>query len=502
MIEVGATIGPYKIVEKLGEGGMGAVYKAVHEAIERTVAIKVLHPEFAKIAEFTGRFFNEARAVNRIDHPGVVQVGDFGELSDGTAYIVMEYLRGESLAARLEKADGPIPLASALNIAAQVADTLAVAHEKGIIHRDLKPDNIMLVSDRTAPGGERTKLLDFGIAKLTHDANQAGVKTRTSAVMGTPHFMSPEQCKGGKNVDDKADVYSFGILLFVLISGSYPFDGDGVGDIMGKHLFEPPPSLKSAVPDTPDPLVTLVTRMLAKNKEERPRMAEVAETLAALSRSAPVQRKSTKELQQLSPEPPRPSQLNLPLAPPPISAASRGRVALLLSAVVLASATGATVTWLLRSGKSTPTPPDSSATKATRLVRWQVDSQPAGADVIRISDGVVLGRTPWESTRESSLGQLQIKLRLAGYAERQLDLDLAADCSHSEMLVATAGAATEVSRSTAADTATATGDAGARTAPKAEARGGAGKKAGKGKKGEAAAGKAPGVGPQRRFEEE
>ena len=502
MIEIGATIGPYKIVEKLGEGGMGAVYKAVHEAIERTVAIKVLHPEFAKIAEFTGRFFNEARAVNRIDHPGVVQVGDFGELSDGTAYIVMEYLRGESLAARLEKVDGPMELASALNIAAQVADTLAVAHEKGIIHRDLKPDNIMLVADRAAPGGERTKLLDFGIAKLTHDANQAGVKTRTSAVMGTPHFMSPEQCKGGKNVDDKADVYSFGILLFVLISGSYPFDGDGVGDIMGKHLFEPPPSLKSAVPETPDPLVNLVMRMLAKNKEERPRMVEVAETLAALSRSVPVQRKTTKELQQIGLEPPRPSLYNLPQVPPPVTAASRGRVALFLSAVVLASATGATVTWLLRSGKSTSTSSDSSATKTTRLVRWQVDSQPAGADVIRISDGVVLGRTPWEATREASLGQLQIKLRLVGYADRQLDLDLAADCSYSEMLVATAGATTGNGRHTPSDAAAATGDVSERAAPRGEARSAAGKRAGKGKKGAAAAGKAPSAGPQQRFEEE
>src|SRR4051794_1745276 len=124
MIESGSTIGPYKVVKKIGEGGMGAVFQAVNEAIERQVAIKVLHPEFAKVPEFTARFFNEARAVNRIDHPGVVQIGDFGQLPDGTAYIVMEFLKGESMADKLEGANGPLELSAALNYGAQLAETL------------------------------------------------------------------------------------------------------------------------------------------------------------------------------------------------------------------------------------------------------------------------------------------------------------------------------------------------------------------------------------------
>ena len=129
-------IGNYKLLRLLGEGGMGAVYEGVHEAIERHVAIKVLHPEYARRPEFCARFFNEARAVNRIDHPGLVQISDYGQLPDNTAYIVMEYLKGESLGARLKQSQGPLELGQVLNLGAQVADALAAAHEKGIVHRD------------------------------------------------------------------------------------------------------------------------------------------------------------------------------------------------------------------------------------------------------------------------------------------------------------------------------------------------------------------------------
>jgi serine/threonine-protein kinase len=184
-------IGSYRIVRKLGQGGMGEVFEAVHETIERRVAIKLLRPERARNAAAAARFFNEARAVNRIDHPGLVQVSDYGETPDGSIYIVMELLRGETLGQRLARR-GRLGLAEVLLLCRQVASVLVAVHEKGIIHRDLKPDNMMFVPDPDTPGGERVKLLDFGIAKLTLEGDAARVRTSTDMLIGTPVYMSPE----------------------------------------------------------------------------------------------------------------------------------------------------------------------------------------------------------------------------------------------------------------------------------------------------------------------
>ena len=174
---------------------MGAVYEARQEPLDRRVALKTLHAEHAKNKESIARFFNEAKALSRLEHPSIVQVSDFGHATDGTAYLVMEYLRGQSLASRLHELSARgelLPIATALQVCAQVADVLTMAHAKGIVHRDIKPANLMLVADPVAPGGERVKVLDFGIAKLT---DQPGVaKTATNQVMGTPAYMSPEQC--------------------------------------------------------------------------------------------------------------------------------------------------------------------------------------------------------------------------------------------------------------------------------------------------------------------
>lgn len=438
MIDSSSTIGPYKVVRKLGEGGMGAVFQAVNEAIERQVAIKVLHPEFAKVPEFTTRFFNEARAVNRIDHPGVVQIGDFGQLPDGTAYIVMEFLKGESMADKLEKASGPLTLAAALNYGSQLAETLSIAHSKGIVHRDIKPDNVIIVRDHNAPGGERTKLLDFGIAKLTNEANATGVKTRTSTVMGTPHFMSPEQCKGGKNVDEKSDVYAFGVLLFVMLTGRYPFDGDGVGDIMGKHMFEPPPTVKSVAPEIPEVVSQLVSSLLAKSKDDRPRMEEVQKTLEGLSKNIPVADvvHSVKDTPSHGAE--RPSSMGIPVVPPS-HPARHGRLITFSAIGILLVGTVIAVLVLRRSSRSDSGAVDPSSTEAPRQIRWRVETTPPGVEVVRASDGRVMGRTPWETTREAALGQMVFSLRLPGYAERQVSLDLATDSTRSEIMLATAG---------------------------------------------------------------
>lgn len=291
MVTAPEKIGPYRILRKLGEGGMGAVFEGLHELIERKVAIKILRPEYAAQPEFTARFFNEARAVNRVDHPGLVQISDYGQLPDSTAYIVMEFLNGESLATRLKARGAALPLEQALNIGSQLADSLAAAHEKSIIHRDLKPDNVMLVSDSKAPGGERTKLLDFGIAKVADDSPEGlgpgHVKTNTNSLLGTPYYMSPEQCRGAGKVDGRSDVYALGVMMYEMLSAVRPITGEGQGDILVKHITEEPTPLRTRMPELPEAVTALVHRMMTKDREGRPTMAEVAGQLEALSAQYP-----------------------------------------------------------------------------------------------------------------------------------------------------------------------------------------------------------------------
>src|SRR5689334_4401433 len=185
----GSVIGQYRVTGVLGEGGMGVVYAAEHTLLGRPAALKLLLPELSSKQDIVQRFFNEARAATAIRHPGIVEIYDFGWTNEGAAYIVMELLQGETLRAR--RARGPMPWSAALAITRQIAGALGAAHAKGIVHRDLKPDNIFLVPDPEVPGGERIKLLDFGIAKLAGQAVGQHM-TRTGAVIGTPTYMAPE----------------------------------------------------------------------------------------------------------------------------------------------------------------------------------------------------------------------------------------------------------------------------------------------------------------------
>ena len=245
---------------------MGAVWLAEHAMLGRRAAIKVLHPEFSSRPEIVTRFFNEARAATAIGDPGIVQIFDFGRNADGSAYIVMELLDGEPLDRRLAR-HGALGISDALRIMRQVASTLGAAHAVGIVHRDLKPENVFIVRDPEVPGGDRAKILDFGIAKLV--GNHGGIKTHTKAVMGTPTYMSPEQCRGAGLVDQRSDVYSLGCMLFVLLVGRPPFDADGVGDIIAMHLREPPPLPSSLRPGIPPEVDQLVLRCLAKDPAQR-----------------------------------------------------------------------------------------------------------------------------------------------------------------------------------------------------------------------------------------
>lgn len=277
---VGQYIGNYRIVRQLGEGGMGVVYEAVRDDIAGRAAIKVLKPEYARNADVAGRFFNEARAANMVEHPSIVRVFDYGHTPGGAAYLAMEYLDGESLRQRLER-ESRLNEVQTMRIGRQVASALAIAHSAKIVHRDLKPENVMMIADAEAPGGERVKILDFGIAKLA-TGTQGSVRTHANAVMGTPAYMSPEQCRGPKNVDDRTDVYALGVMLFEMMAGRPPFWAELPGDVIAMHMYERPPELRTFVPDVDPKLYQLIYAMLSKDAAARPPMVEVARVLKYL----------------------------------------------------------------------------------------------------------------------------------------------------------------------------------------------------------------------------
>ncbi|HEY1551049.1 MAG TPA: serine/threonine-protein kinase, partial [Kofleriaceae bacterium] len=260
-------IGNYSVVRKLGEGGMGAVYLGQHTLLGRHAAIKVLLPALSTRPDIVNRFFNEARAATSINDPGIVQIFDFGVHTDGSAYIVMEYLEGETLDDRIRKR-GRLPAREAVTIARQVAASLGAAHAQHIVHRDLKPENIFLVRDAEVAYGERAKVLDFGIAKLQADTSNK-VKTSAGAVMGTPLYMSPEQCNGAQDLDHRSDIYALGCVLFHSLVGRPPFDGDGMGAIIVAHLTEPPPVASTLVDGISPGIDAVLARCLAKSPAER-----------------------------------------------------------------------------------------------------------------------------------------------------------------------------------------------------------------------------------------
>jgi serine/threonine protein kinase len=283
---IGEIVGSYRIVSRLGRGGMGEVYVAEHPLLGSRAAVKMLLPEMCAHKDIVERFFNEAKAATRIKHPGIVQIFDFGFHSSGSAFLIMELLDGESLSARIRRKR--IPPDAATVIGRQVASALAAAHAAGIIHRDLKPDNIFLVPDPDVPQGERVKILDFGIAKLV----SSNKNTRTGDVFGTPVYMSPEQCQNAAAVDARSDIYSVGCILFEMITGRAPFGGEGVAQLVSAHMFEKPRAPSQVVPGLQATLDAAILRALSKSPDERQQsMAELADELdadVARRRSTPV----------------------------------------------------------------------------------------------------------------------------------------------------------------------------------------------------------------------
>jgi serine/threonine protein kinase len=278
---IGATLGSYRIVSEIGSGGMGVVYLAEHTLLGRKAAVKLLRAELPQ--EYVERFFNEAKAAATLRHAGLVDVFDFGHHTDGSAYIVMEFLEGESLAERLER-EPRLPVPLALSIARSVANALFVAHEQGIIHRDLKPGNIFLVPDDEASMGLRTKVLDFGIAKLQRDRDDSrSVKTQSGAVIGTPRYMSPEQCKNAKSADARSDIYGLGCILYEMLLGVAPFDYDTWAELVGAHIYEVPAKPSEIDARISKDVEILVQKMLEKSPDARfATMQELAQSLEVL----------------------------------------------------------------------------------------------------------------------------------------------------------------------------------------------------------------------------
>ncbi|MCA1631765.1 MAG: serine/threonine protein kinase, partial [Acidobacteria bacterium] len=253
------------------------VYRATHVLMEKTVAVKVLHPSLAADDKIVARFTREAKAASRISHPHALNVTDFGEAEGGVVFLVMEYLAGRTLK-KVIREDGAMPLSRAALIARQIAGALDAAHAEGVVHRDLKSDNIMLGE---SAGGDWAKVLDFGIAKIIEPDGHDPELTAPNLIIGTPQYMSPEQCSQASEIDARSDIYSFGVILFEMLAGHVPFTGESATSIMLKHLQEPAPSVLEERQDLPPAVGQVVARALSKRPEDRQQSAgELAEAFA------------------------------------------------------------------------------------------------------------------------------------------------------------------------------------------------------------------------------
>jgi serine/threonine-protein kinase len=283
MNETQEVLGGYRLIGELSSGGMGTVYRAQHEVLGRYAAIKLLRPELSNNDVLVQRFFNEAKAATAIRHRGIVQVYDFGYTEDGRAYFVMELLDGEPLSKRIASR-GRLTEAETVAIARGIASALTAAHAKGIVHRDLKPDNVFLVPDRET--GDVVKVLDFGVAKLGETLPGGPRHTQTGVLMGTPLYMAPEQARAAGSIDQRADLYSLGCIMYELLTGKPPFVATGAGEIIAMQLFDEARRPSDLVAEVTPQMSDLVMRLLAKEPHERYQTAEeVLQVLRGETRS-------------------------------------------------------------------------------------------------------------------------------------------------------------------------------------------------------------------------
>lgn len=383
----------YRVVRRIGEGGMGIVYEVEHVVIEKRLALKVLRDDYSSRPEVVARFRQEAKSASRIGNEHIVDISDFGETPNHASYFVMELLDGEDLANVLAR-EVTLPLSRAADIVAQCGRALAAAHTKGIVHRDMKPENIFLTKREARP--DFVKIVDFGIAKMSdiETEGQPGRKlTKTGMIFGTPEYMSPEQA-AGKPLDHRVDIYALGVIFFELLTGRVPFSGDTFMGVLTQHMFDAPPALTQANPDVnvPESVEIFVRRSMAKDPAERFQSCE--EFVAALDKAvrgvspslpppvdgiSPATSKSTKMGYGVPVQPTAHAAQTLeidngetPAAPPRSNALLFGGLALVATAL----AGGA---WLYMQGEPPASTPPSTTTVASTTSDAAITAAPDAA---------------------------------------------------------------------------------------------------------------------------
>jgi serine/threonine-protein kinase len=467
---IGEVLGNYRITDQIGSGGMGLVYEAEHILLGKKAAIKVLKPERCENPEIVERFFNEARAASMVKAPGIPEIFDYGRLPEGNAYLVMEMLEGQTLGHLLEGRARLTPGRS-VAMARLMAGTLKATHAHGIIHRDLKPDNVFVVPDPAMPRGERIKILDFGIAKLQRNDFASSVQTETGRLMGTPYYMSPEQCRGAGDIDHRTDIYSLGCVLYQMLCGRPPFVMKGSGEVLAAHIHLAPKPVASVETTLPAQLEAITMRLLAKDPDDRPQtMQEVMDELnkiasfaglatpepsLAASTETPVglendtiddfqRHKKTTTLEASSGE----YQVHRTAeATQLIERPSVARQVVVPLALVAGLAFGAWGAWTVldksndndkkQTVAAAPAPSPAPAVEVeppiivrelvevpaeVNYVSLAIDSVPGGARVYRVSDGVELGRTPFNLEVAKGTGTMTFLLRKSGYKNAKVTL--------------------------------------------------------------------------------
>jgi serine/threonine protein kinase len=465
---VADAIGPYRIGRKLQSTGLGVQYEAAQQDTQKPVLLLLLRAEYTREPGLLMRLLTEARGAEAVDHPCFVPVADHGELPDGTVYLVYELGAGETLRQQLRRLREPMSVARVVHLGRQLAEALSAAHARGLVHRDLQPQHILLLPDKAVPGGEQVKLLDFGITNFAErwQATVASAQSEMIAIVGNPTYMSPEQCSGSGIVDDKTDVYSLGVILYHMLAARPPFAGEGYGTLIGQHLFKEVPSLAQAAPSVPAELADLIERMLIKQRERRPSMQQVVSAFTQLPSyraglpPAPRPQPAGSSLvnpfgvtgrfsEPLPEVPPRPTPapparprrwpvaalvavaVGVPLlaglgwglarrgARPPVSSARFAG-----PAAIVASSEPSHALVIPAPPPSAPPPPPPVAPRTTvQKVRWQLDSDPSGATVLRADDNLPLGTTPWTVEQPAEDGLQAVRLRMAGYADTRILLD-------------------------------------------------------------------------------
>jgi serine/threonine protein kinase len=438
-LKPGDKVDKYVIEEKIGEGGMGEVWRARHTTLQKRVAIKILSSKLLAHRVAVTRFQREAVAVNEIQHRNLVDIFDFGELPDGSPYFVMEYLNGCSLASFIHNKK-TLSFETIWQILEQVCRGLQAAHERQIIHRDLKPDNIFLVSQKDSPL-PFVKILDFGIAKLTSNDDHETL-TKSGSVFGTPAYMSPEQCEGAKTVDARSDVYSLGIILFEMLTGKTPFaeKGEGSGLVMAKQIMTPAPkpSMLSSSGIISEQLDQFVLRVLSKKPELRPQTADqLREELQAVL-DQPKTNTTSFELpervsQTIKTQPDSSYFVAPPKTAPELSQQPRKRT---LSVVIpVAIALGILVGLVALTLSNKEKSPEPTPVAAPTKILLEIQSEPGHATVSL--DGVVLGKTPLTTELPQEEKEAKLSISLAQFNSFEKTISLQKSISIQSVLTAT-----------------------------------------------------------------